>query len=161
MAGKNKKKKHAHDNIAAQNRKARHDYAIEETLEAGIMLTGTEVKSLREGRATITEAYAAEQDGDIYLINAYIPEYAAAGHFGHSPRRPRKLLLHRREIAKMLNAVNRKGMTLVALSIYFNERGIAKVDLALGKGRQMADKRANIKDRDWKRDKARVLRDKG
>ncbi|MBL6931846.1 MAG: SsrA-binding protein SmpB [Rhodospirillales bacterium] len=156
------KKKKGPDNIAAQNRKARHDYFIEENYEAGIMLTGTEVKSLREGRATITEAYASdEDDGALYLINAYIPEYESARHFNHDPKRKRKLLLHKREIEKLRNAVNRKGMTLVALSIFFNERGMAKVDLGLAKGKQHHDKRQDMKDRDWKRDKARLMRAKG
>ena len=153
----NKKKKKNPVNIAAQNRKARHDFAIEENFEAGIQLFGTEVKSLRAGRATITEAYAIEQDGELFLLNAYIPEYDAASHFSHEPKRPRKLLLHRREIAKLDNAVNRKGMSLVPLSIYFNDRGIAKVDLALARGKQKADKRADVKDRDWKRQQSRLL----
>lgn len=161
MAGKNKKKKGLSQNFAAQNRKARRDYAIEENFEAGLMLTGTEVKTLRQGRATITEAYAGEQHGELFLFNAYIPEYEAAGHFGHQPRRPRKLLMHRREVARLLAAVQRQGMTLVPLSIYFNEKGLAKVDLALGKGKQRHDKRADVKDRDWKRQKARLMRDKG
>ncbi|NQV48024.1 MAG: SsrA-binding protein SmpB [Rhodospirillaceae bacterium] len=155
------KKKKTAANIAAQNRKARHNYAIEENFEAGIMLAGAEVKSLREGRATITDAYASEQDGELYLINAYIPEYAAASHFDLEPKRPRKLLLHKREITKLLAAINRKGMTLVPLSIFFNERGMAKVDLGLGRGKDKGDKRADVKERDWKRDKARLLRDKG
>lgn len=155
MASKKKKKNPS--NIAAQNRKARHDFAIEENFEAGIQLFGTEVKSLRAGRATITEAYANEQHGELFLLNAYIPEYDAASHFSHEPKRARKLLLHRREIAKLVNAVNRKGMSLVPLSIYFNERGIAKVDLALARGKHKADKRADIKDRDWKRQQSRLL----
>jgi SsrA-binding protein len=155
------KKKKSHDNTAAQNRKARHDYFIEENFEAGIQLAGTEVKSLRAGRATITEAYASDEDGELYLINAYIPEYESARHFNHDPKRKRKLLLHKREIEKLRNAVNRKGMTLVALSIYFNERGMAKVDLGLAKGKQHHDKRQDVKDRDWKRDKARLMRAKG
>lgn len=160
MAGKNKKKKGmSHGNIAAQNRKARHNYAIEETFEAGIVLAGSEVKSLRAGRATITESYAGEQDGEIYLINAYIPEYESASAFGHDrPRRPRKLLLHRREIAKLIGAIQRAGMALVPLKIYFNDRGMAKVELGLGKGRQHQDKRMDQKDKDWKRQKARLMR---
>ncbi len=155
------RKKKGPDNIAAQNRKARHDYFIEENFEAGIQLTGTEVKSLRAGRATITEAYASDEDGALYLINAYIPEYESARHFNHDPKRKRKLLLHKREIEKLRNAVNRKGMTLVALSIYFNDRGLAKVDLGLAKGKQHHDKRQDVKERDWKRDKARLMRAKG
>ena len=154
------KKKKVAANFAAQNRKARHDYFIEENFEAGIMLAGSVVKSLRAGRATITDAFAGDQDGELYLFNAYIPEYDSARHFTHEPKRPRKLLMHHREIGKLLNAVNRKGMTIVALSIYFNERGIAKVDLGLARGKQHQDKRADIKERDWKRDKARLLRDK-
>ncbi len=155
-----KKKKKPPTNIAAQNRKARHDFSIEENFEAGIMLFGTEVKSLREGRATITEAFASEKNGELFLLNAYIPEYNAASHFTHDPKRPRKLLLHRREIAKLDVAVNRKGMSLVPLSIYFNDRGIAKVDLALARGKQKADKRADVKDRDWKRQQSRLLHEK-
>lgn len=156
-----KKKKKTPGTIAAQNRKARHDYFIEDNIEAGIQLAGTEVKSLRAGRATITEAYASDEEGEIFLINAYIPEYESATHFNHDPKRKRKLLLHKREIARLRNAVNRKGMTLVALSIYFNERGLAKVDLGLARGKQHHDKRQDIKERDWKRDKARLLRAKG
>ena len=155
-----KKKKKAPSNIAAQNRKARHDYSIEEHFEAGIQLYGTEVKSLRQGRATITEAFASEKDGELFLLNAYIPEYNAASHFSHEPKRPRKLLMHRREIAKLDIAVNRKGMSLVPLSIYFNDRGIAKVDLALAKGKDKADKRAAVKDRDWKRQQSRLMHEK-
>lgn len=159
MAANKKKKDVVHGLIAAQNRKARHNYTIETTYEAGIVLAGSEVKALRAGQATITESYATEQDGEIYLINAYIPEYAAAATFGHTqPRRPRKLLLRRREIAKLIGAVNREGMTLVPLKIYFNDRGMAKVQLGLAKGKQAHDKRADIKDRDWKRQKARILR---
>ncbi|MDH5748658.1 MAG: SsrA-binding protein SmpB [Rhodospirillales bacterium] len=161
MARKNKKKSLSHGNIAAQNRKARHDYSIEEEFEAGIILTGTEVKSLRAGRATITEAYAGGKDGELYLFNAYIPEYDAASHFSHEPRRPRKLLMHSREISRLQGAVQREGMTLVPLSIYFNKRGIAKVGLALARGKQKSDKRAYIKDRDWQRQKSRLMREKG
>jgi SsrA-binding protein len=156
-----KKKKAEPSNIAAQNRKARHNYSIQENFEAGIQLYGTEVKSLRLGRGTITEAFASEKNGDIYLFNAYISPYESAGHFSHEPKRERKLLLHKREIFKLTSAVNRDGMTLVPLSIYFNDRGLAKVDLALAKGKQKADKRESIKQRDWQRQKSRVLRDKG
>lgn len=158
MAQKKKKKP---DNVAAQNRKARHNYAIDETFEAGLMLFGSEVKSLRAGHGSITEAYAGEQNGELYLLNSYIPEYAAASHENHESRRPRKLLMHKREVEKLLAAVNRKGMTLVPLSIYFNERGLAKVKLGLGRGKDKRDKRTDIKDRDWKRDKARLMRGKG
>ena len=160
MAGKNRKKGPT-GNIVASNRRARHDYFIEDTLEAGIVLEGTEVKVLRLGQGSINEAYAGEQDGDICLINAFIPEYQSASHFNHEPRRVRKLLLHRREIAKLIGAVQRQGMTLVPLSIYFNPRGIAKVELGLAKGKHSYDKRASVKDRDWKRDKARLMREKG
>ena len=125
------------------------------------MLFGSEVKSLRAGHGSITESYAAEQDGELYLLNSYIPEYAAASHANHEPRRPRKLLLHKREIGRLMAAVNRKGMSLVPLKIYFNARGIAKVDLGLGRGKDKRDKRADTKDRDWKRDKSRLMRDKG
>jgi SsrA-binding protein len=157
MAGKGK----GPGKIAAQNRKARHDYLIEDRIEAGIVLAGTEVKSLREGKASIVEAYAGEKDGDLYLMNAYIPEYTAARHFNHEPRRARKLLVHRRERNKLLGAVAREGMTLVPLSIYFNARGIAKVELALARGKRAVDKRAAIKERDWQRQKARLMREKG
>ena len=152
---------HKPGTTAARNRKARHNYAIEETFEAGIALEGSEVKSLRQGRASIAEAYAAEKDGELYLFNAHIPEYSAAGQFTHQPRRPRKLLMHRREINRLAGAVNRQGMTLVPLAIYFNARGIAKVDLGLARGKKKYDKRATLKERDWKRQKARLLRDKG
>jgi SsrA-binding protein len=148
------------DRIAAQNRKARHDYTILETIEAGIMLTGTEVKSLRSGRASIQEAYASEKDGEFYLVNAHIPHYEHAGPaFAHELRRPRKLLLHRKEIARLIGAIQRKGNTLVPLDIHFNPRGIAKVRLGLAKGKQAHDKRHAIKERDWERSKARLLRD--
>jgi SsrA-binding protein len=146
--------------FAAQNRKARHDYFIESTLEAGIQLTGTEVKSLREGRASIAEAYAAEKDGELYLLNAHIPEYSAS-RFNHEPRRARKLLVHKREKRKLLGAVSREGKTLVPLAIYFNKRGRAKLDLALARGKHKADKRAAIKERDWKREQGRLMREKG
>ncbi len=147
--------------LAAQNRKARHDYLIENTLEAGIALVGTEVKSLRQGHASITESFAREKAGEIFLFNAHIPEYGAARHFGHEPRRPRKLLLRQREIRKLIGSVRKEGMTLVPLSIYFNERGFAKVALAVARGKQKADKRSSEKDREWNRQKARLMRQKG
>ncbi len=147
--------------LAAQNRKARRDYHILEKIEAGIVLKGTEVKSLREGRASIGEAYASEKDGEIYLQNAFIPEYSSSGFSRHEPRGPRKLLLHRREIGKLIDAVQKKGMTLVPLSLYFNPRGIAKVELAVAEGKRRHDKRETVKRRDWERQKARLLRDKG
>lgn len=155
------KKKRIPGRLAAQNRKARRDYTLGETFEAGIVLRGSEVKSLRQGRASIGEAYAAEKGGELYLNNAYIPEYAASGGSGHEPRGARKLLMHRREINKLMGAVNRKGMALVPLSLYFNKRGIAKVELALAVGKRKADRRAAIKQRDWDRQKARLLRNKG
>ena len=149
------------DKLAAQNRRARHDYFIEDTVEAGVMLLGTEVKSLRAGRASIAESFAAQQGDGLYLINAYIPEYEAANRFNHAPKRARKLLLHRRELDRLLGAVQREGMTLVPLSIYFNARGIAKVQLGLAKGKRKGDKREAEKERDWSRDRARLLRDRG
>jgi len=161
MAGKNRKKGVSSGNVVAQNRRARHDYLIEETFEAGIALVGTEVKSLRQGHASINEAYAGNKDGELVLFNAYIPEYQATKHFGHEPRRVRKLLMHRREIRKLIGAVRRGGMTLVPLSIYFNKRGVAKVALALGRGKRSVDKRETVKERDWKRQKARLIREKG
>jgi SsrA-binding protein len=142
----------------AQNRKARHDYFIEDTLEAGLQLLGSEVKSLRSGRASIAEAFAAEKEGDLYLLNAHIPEYESANRFNHAPRRPRKLLLHKREAERLKGRVNREGMTLVPLAIYFNARGIAKCQLGVAKGKHKADKRQTIKERDWQREQARVLR---
>jgi SsrA-binding protein len=142
----------------AQNRRARFEYSIEDTFEAGIVLVGTEVKSLRRGQASITEAYAGDQGGELYLLNAHIAPYDSGKTFGHEPRRPRKLLLHRREIDKMIGGIRREGMTLVPLSIYFDTRGRAKVSLALAKGRRKADQRQAIKDRDWQRQKSRLLR---
>jgi SsrA-binding protein len=147
--------------IAAQNRKARHDYSIEDTVEAGIVLTGSEVKSLRSGRANISESYATEQAGDIYLVNAHISEYKQAGPQNHDPRRVRKLLLKRREINRLAAAVQRDGMTLVPLKIYFNARGIAKVELGLAKGKRQFEKREATKKREWERQKARLMREKG
>lgn len=149
--------------LVAQNRKARHDYTIEETVEAGIMLLGTEVKSLRLGRGNIAEAYAGRKGDtdEIWLYNFYIPEYGPARHFTHEPRRPRKLLLHKREIRKLLGAISREGMTLVPLNVHFNDRGIAKITLGLAVGKKTVDKRQSIKERDWNRQKARLLRDRG
>lgn len=147
--------------VAAQNRKARHNYEIEDTLEAGIMLVGSEVKSLRSGRASIAEAFAIERDGELWLVNAHIPEYDAASRRNHTPMRPRKLLVHRRQRDKLQGAISREGMTLVPLSVYFNDRGIVKVQLGLGKGKSNIDKRESIKRREWNRDKARVLRNRG
>ncbi len=155
------RKGRAKGNAVARNRKARHDYLIEETFETGIALSGTEVKSLRQGRATITEAFAGDKEGELYLFNAHVPEYRAGSRFNHEPRRPRKLLLHKREIRKLIAAVRRDGMTLVPLAVYFNDRGMAKVELALARGKHRYDKRAAVKARDWKRQKARLMRDKG
>ncbi len=145
--------------LVAQNRKAFHDYAIDERVEAGLMLTGTEVKSLREGRATITEAHAGDMGGEMYLFNAYIPEFHGGNRFNHEPRRPRKLLLRRREADRLQGAVRRDGMTLVPLALYFTARGWAKVEIGLAKGRKAHDKRQAIKERDWQREKQRVIRD--
>ena len=147
--------------IVSDNRKARHNYELGDIVEAGLQLVGTEVKSLREGKASLNEAYAGEKGGEMFLYNAFIPEYEQASHFNHEPRRARKLLLHRREIERLAAAVQREGMTLVPLKIYFNERGIAKVELALGRGKKLHDKRQAEKDRSWSREKARLLREKG
>ncbi|ACI49904.1 SsrA-binding protein [Gluconacetobacter diazotrophicus PA1 5] len=147
--------------IAAQNRKGRFNYTILETLEAGMVLKGPEVKSLRLGRATINEAYAGDRDGEIWLFNSYIPEYQGGVLSRFETRAPRKLLLHRKQVDKLLGAVARDGVTLVPLDIHFNARGVAKVTLGIGEGRKKADKRQAIADRDWQRDKARLLRNKG
>lgn len=149
------------DGLVAENRRARFDYTVEDTLEAGIMLTGSEVKSLREGKANIAESYVTVEKGGLTLINADIPTYAGANRFNHEPRRHRRLLAHRREIAKMALAVEREGRTMVPLKLYFNDRGIAKVLVGLAKGKKTADKRDTMKERDWQRDKARLLRDRG
>ncbi len=147
--------------IAAQNRRARHEYFIVSEVEAGIMLVGTEVKSLRIGKGNINEAFAGPMQGELYLFNAYIPEYQSKMPFPHETRRPRKLLLHRREMAKLMSAITKDGMTLVPLDIHFAQRGIAKIQLGLAKGKKLHDKREAIKERDWNRDKARLMRDKG
>ncbi|MEI6485149.1 MAG: SsrA-binding protein SmpB [Sphingomonadales bacterium] len=147
--------------LVAENRRARFEYYIEDVVEAGIQLTGTEVKSLRVGQASIAESFAEVKDGQMWLINATIQEFSHGNIFNHEPKRPRKLLLHGRQIEKMNSAVTRQGMTLVPLSIYFNPVGRAKVELALGKGKKLHDKRDTAKERDWQRDKARLLRDKG
>lgn len=155
-------KKEDNHKVVAENRRARYEYRIEDTWEAGIALTGTEVKSLRSGQANIAESYASAEDGGIMLINAYIPEYRNAGtFFQHDPRRPRRLLLKVREIHKLRIAIERQGMTLVPLEIYFNERGRAKLKLALAQGKKFHDKREDIKKREWQRQKARIMRDKG
>ena len=145
--------------VVAENRRARYDYAIDQVYEAGIALTGTEVKSLRFGEGSITESYAEIKGGEAWLINSNVPEFSHGNRFNHEPKRPRKLLLHEREIARLQGAVERKGMTLVPLMVYFNSQGRAKVELALAKGKNVADKRATIKERDWKRDQQRIMRD--
>ena len=148
--------------IVAENRRARFDYAIEQTFEAGIALTGTEVKSLRFGEGSIAESYAeVSADGGVWLVNSNIPEFSHGNRVNHEPKRPRKLLLHAREINKLHGAVARDGMTLVPLTVYFNARGRAKVELALAKGRKAHDKREHIKERDWKREAGRIMRDHG
>ena len=147
--------------VIAENRKARFNYAIEDTLEVGIALTGTEVKSIRNGKSTIAESYADPKDGEIWLINCNIPEYLQANRFNHEPKRPRRLLMHRKQINKLMGAVERQGMTLVPLKMYFNERGRVKLQLALAKGKQLHDKRASEKDRDWGREKGRLMRSRG
>jgi len=147
--------------LLADNRRARYNYEIIDTVEAGIMLEGTEVKALREGRAQIKDSYASPEDGAIYLINAYIPEYSAANRFNHEARRRRKLLLHKREIERLAAAVQTKGLTLVPLKLYFNEKGRVKVEIALGKGKKIHDKRQAERDRSWQRQKARLLREGG
>jgi SsrA-binding protein len=147
--------------LVAENRRARFDYLIEDTLEVGVQLLGSEVKSLRQGRANIAESYASTERGELWLINANIPIYAPAARFNHEPARPRKLLVRTRELNKLKAAVERDGRTLVPLELYFNPRGIAKLKLALARGKKAHDKRAATKDRDWKRDQARLMRDKG
>lgn len=145
----------------AENRRARFDYAIEDVFEAGIALTGTEVKALRFGEGSITESYADVTDEQVWLINSNIPEFSHGNRYNHEPRRPRKLLLHAREIAKLHGAVARQGMTLVPLSVYFNSRGRAKVELALARGRKAPDKREHIKEREWKREQGRLMKERG
>jgi len=144
----------------AQNRRARYDYFIDETVEAGIILVGTEVKSLREGKASIGEAYAGESGGALALFNANIPEYAAANRFNHEPRRVRLLLVHKKERDRLLGLVRREGCTIVPLSVYFNHRGIAKVQLGVARGKRKVDKREDSKRRDWQREKSRLMRSK-
>ena len=147
--------------VVAENRRARFDYALEDRFEAGIALTGTEVKSLRSGEGSIAESYAEVKDGEIWLVNANVPEFSHGNRFNHEPKRPRKLLLKAREIQKLFGAVARQGMTLVPLSIYFNSRGRAKVELALARGRKLHDKREHEKEKDWKREQGRLLRQRG
>ena len=156
-----KKKSDPNNRVVAENRKARHDYEFGDVVEAGLQLTGTEVKSLRTGKANIAESYASDENGEIVLINSYIPEYDQGNRFNHEPRRPRKLLLHKREIARMSQAVQREGMTIVPLKLYFNDKGRAKLAVAVARGKKNYDKRQDAKKRDWQRDKARLLRDRG
>jgi SsrA-binding protein len=147
--------------IIADNRKARFNYEIGEVFEAGIALTGTEVKSLRTGKATIAESFASSRDGELWLYNANIPEYLQANRFNHAPKRPRRLLLHKREIFKLAAAVEREGMTLVPLKLYFNPKGRAKIEIAVARGKKLHDKRETEKKRDWNRERGRLLREKG
>jgi SsrA-binding protein len=146
---------------AAVNRRARFNYEIGQVFEAGIALTGTEVKSLREGRSNIADSYAGERGGELWLYNAYIPEYLQANRFNHETRRPRKLLLHKREISRLIGAVERDGMTIVPLKVFFNDRGRAKVEIAVARGKKLHDKRETEKKRDWGREKQRLMREKG
>jgi SsrA-binding protein len=147
--------------LIAENRRARFDYHLEETFEAGLQLTGSEVKSLRQGRANIAESYASADGNQLSLVNAYIPEYGPANRFNHEPRRPRRLLMHRRQIDRLLGAVRREGRTIVPTRLYFNDRGMAKLELALAKGKTAPDKRQAEADRDWKREQGRLMRDRG
>lgn len=161
MVAAKKKKDSANGKLIADNRKARHNYEFVETVEAGLQLTGTEVKSLRNGKANIAEAYATEEGGEIWLINSHIPEYLEGNRNNHNPRRRRKLLLKKREMAKFIVAIHRDGLTIVPNRLYFNDRGIAKLQIALARGRKAHDKRQVSKKRDWDREKARIMRDRG
>ena len=154
-----KKKKSAGSNVAAENRKARFNYEILDTLEAGLVLTGTEVKSLREGRASIAESYASEEGGELWLINSNLPEYLQANRFNHVQKRRRKILVHRTQLSRLASAIQKDGMTLVPLRIYFNDRGVAKLQLALARGKNAPDKRQTMKERDWNRQKQRILKE--
>jgi SsrA-binding protein len=147
--------------VVADNRRARFNYEIGEVFEAGIALTGTEVKSLRQGKATIAESYADARAGEVWLVNANIPEYLQANRFNHAPKRPRKLLLHKRQISKLASAVEREGMTLVPLKMYFNEKGRAKIEIAVARGKKLHDKRETERKRSWERERGRLLRAKG
>jgi SsrA-binding protein len=157
MAAKDKPK----IKLIAENRRARHDYFIEDDLEAGIVLEGSEVKSLRNGKAQITESYASVEGGELWLINGYIPAYAQAKTFGHDERRRRKLLVNKAELARLHQGTARQGMTLVPLRLYFNDRGIAKLQLGIARGKKLTDKRETSKKRDWQREKARLLKAHG
>lgn len=154
-------KKDPNNKIAAENRKARFSYEVTDTLEAGMVLTGTEVKSLREGKANIAESYASVEGGELWLINSHLPEYLQGNRFNHEPRRRRKLLVSTKERAKLAQAVEREGMTMVPLKIYFNDRGRAKLLLGVARGKQLHDKRETAKKRDWNREKARLLKERG
>jgi len=155
-------KETSNSKVVADNRRARFDYEIGETFEAGLVLTGTEVKSLRTGKATVAESYAAvDRAGELILYNCNIPEYLQGNRFNHEPKRPRKLLLHSKEIVKLAKGVEREGMTIVPLRIFFNAKGRAKIAIALGRGKQLHDKRESEKVRDWNRDKARLMRQRG
>ncbi len=156
-----KKKDNSNGRLIAENRKARYNYDFLESFEAGLVLTGTEVKSLRNGKANIAESYATEENGEIWLINSNIPEYLEGNRHNHNPKRPRKLLLNKKQMHKLINAVNREGMTLVPNRLYFNERGLAKLQIVLARGRKVHDKRRVVKERDWKREQGRLLRQKG
>jgi len=147
--------------IAADNRKARYNFEIVDAIEAGLVLTGTEVKALRGGKATIAESYATIENGELMLINSYIPEYLQANRFNHEPKRPRKLLASKKQIARFAQAVEREGMTLIPLKVYFNEKGRAKIEVAIARGKKLHDKRESEKERDWKREQGRLLRDRG
>ena len=156
-----KKQQNPNVRVAAENRKARHNYFVEDELECGIMLVGSEVKSLREGRANIAESYATVEGAELWLINAHIPAYDRARTFGHEERRRRKLLVHQRQLSKLWQGIGREGMTLVPLKLYFNEKGIAKLTIGLAKGKKLSDKRETDKKRDWAREKSRLMREKG
>ena len=157
MADKNERK----IKVVAENRKARFNYAIEDSIEAGVALTGTEVKSIRTGKATIAESYADARGGELWLINSNIPEYLQASRFNHAPKRARKLLLQKREINRLVGAVEREGMTIVPLKLYFNEKGRAKIEIALARGKKLHDKRETLKKRSWERERGRLMRMKG
>lgn len=161
MAGKGRRSKTAPGRVAAQNRKARRNYVIEDSLEAGVVLTGSEVKGLRLGGANLNDSYAREAGGEVWLMNAHIPPYKFAGNRPHEPKRRRKLLLHRRELNRLIGSIQRDGMTAVPLSIYFTDRGIAKVELGLAKGRRKYEKREVEKKRDWERRRGRIMRERG
>lgn len=160
-AGGRKKKAGATDTVLADNRRARYNYAVEDTLEAGIQLVGTEVKSLRDGKANIAESYVSVENNEAWLVNANIPIYAPASQFNHNPTRPRKLLLKRKQINQLMGETQRKGRTIVALKLYFNERGRAKLLVGTATGKQNYDKRETDKKRDWQKQKARLMREKG